>query len=146
MAKKRKKLVRRAKPRALHTYLEIDKTNLDAELLTQSQLYHQAGLQVVAKQRLFEEAEQHLSLVKNRLEGKKREELLEEQAKATVAEVDSRVKIDSRYRKANAAWREARLAVEEAKALRAAFEQRSHTLRELVQLYTAQYFQTNEGS
>lgn len=125
--------------------LRIDKNDLDTALMEQPDLFYRVSQQLALaisrrdqekldRDNMISETANHI-----RLKAEKRGEKVTEKGLAELVEIDEEVVAVKRdYIKANAV-------AEEWLALKEALSQRGHALRELVQLYNANYFTTASG-
>ncbi len=123
----------------LKSFLRIDKSSLDDELVQQPMLLwrvSEAYVQAAAQRDSLKEA---LGVVDAELDGVVRNQFRDE--KVTEALIKGQIQTNTKHKKAQEAYLKA---VQEAallSALKDAFSQRSYMLRDLVQLHVTGYFQ-----
>lgn len=125
----------------LHAQLAIDKSVLDDEVIRQPVLFYtvsEALTDVIAER---DAAKEELNSVDAELDGKWRAKFAKANTKVTDKVVLSAVQIDPLHEKAFTDWLQAKTRAEKLAALKEAFQQRSYMLRDLVSLYSANYYE-----
>lgn len=123
--------------------LQIDKLELDSELVSQPHIFFTAGelmTDLVAKR---DAAKEFLSQVDAELYFKEKERLVEEGEKFTEAAIKMAVEINARHIKATDDYLRAAQSAGKAQIMKESFSMRSYMLRELVQLHAANYYETS---
>lgn len=126
----------------LHSYLAVDRNSLDDAAEQQPMLYHQVAEAHVLAQAERDELKEEMARVDADVADRIRKELDEAQEKATVDRVREAVLLHKEHKQAYARYSEAIKREALIRALRDSFEQRSHSIHELVTLYGAGYFET----
>lgn len=122
------------------TSLEIDKYNLDEELIRQPQLFQDVGEELVQAVSLRDEASERLKVVDAELDREIREQMIADGEKLTEGRVSSRVSTHPLHAEAQGGLHELKEQAEILRVRKEAWSQRAYALRDLVQLYVAGYF------
>jgi len=125
----------------LKKYLSIDKKALDDEVSNQATLFFnvaEAAISATAKRDAWKE---ELSQAEAKLDLQFREEFEEAKTKYTESQIKSLITADPDRCKINEAYLKAKAECEGLNALKEAFHQRGYMLRDLCQLYIANYFE-----
>jgi hypothetical protein len=122
-------------------YLKIDKNHLDDELVQHSMLFFRVAESYVRAAAKRDELKEELSLIDAELDGKVRKQLEDE--KFTEAMVKSLVITHKDHISASESFQNAKTEADMLAALKESFQTRGYLLRDLCQLYTAQYFDSN---
>lgn len=131
---------------SLRERLKIDKHALDEELVEQPQLFYHAAQQYVLASSRRDAAYDEIKLTEAALNEEVRRELLKLNDKVTEAMVNSSVISHPMRVKAIEDHLAAKKEADEWSALKEAFGQRAYMLRDLVQLFVANYFATSSVS
>lgn len=118
------------------SYLRIDKSRLDDELVHQSELYYrvsEAHADAVGER---DTAKELMAAIDAELDA----EIRAGGDKLTEAQVKSKVQAHERHIEKAADWLEAKSRAEKLAALKEAFSQRGYLLRDLCQLYINNYY------
>lgn len=124
----------------LHKHLEIDKTALDDEVIRQPSLFYMVSEQLIEASAIRDAAKEALATVDAELDAKWRKKL-NTGAKATDKAVLSHVQTSQEHADAFDAYLVAKAEADKLLVLKESFQQRSYMLRDLVSLYTANYFE-----
>ena len=122
-------------------YLQIDKTELDEELIQQPTLFYKISheLEMILSQR--DKAKQHMDVIYAQLDGDYRAELEEEGEKYTEAVIKNSILIDKEHQASMDEYTKWKEKASVLGALKDAFSQRSYMLRDLVSLTVANYYE-----
>lgn len=126
----------------LQQHLEIDKTALDDEVMRQPSLFYKVSEALTDALAERDGALEELSYVDAEQALKGRKELSKAGAKVTDAMVKTYVQVSVEHDKAFNAWLQAKARADKLQALKEAFNQRSYMLRDLVTLYSANYYES----
>lgn len=124
----------------LHRQLEIDKTALDDEVIRQPSLFYMVSEQLIEASADRDAAKEELATVDAELDAKWRKKL-NTGTKVTDKTVQSHVQTDPKHADAFSAYLEAKAKADKLLVLKESFQQRSYMLRDLVSLYTANYYE-----
>lgn len=117
--------------------LKIDRFRLDDMLVEQPQVYWEVAnayaLAVSRRDELKERSVFVMATVSNRIR-------TESEKKPPEAAIAHMIELDEEYTAARGAYLKAKTTADELIALKGAYEQRAHMLRDLAQLYIAGYF------
>lgn len=119
--------------------LAIDKHALDEEIVRQPQLFSEISEQAVMSAAERDAAKENLKVVDAALWIDWRTKLKD--GKVTEKLLDHHVVTDPDHEKAFNTWLDAKTKADNAENLKDAFQQRSSMLRDLVSLYTSNYYQ-----
>lgn len=121
----------------LHKHLEIDKSALDDEVIRQPSLFYMVCEQLVEASADRDAAKEHLATVDAELDAHFRAL----PTKTTDKGVLSQVQTSKKHQDAFDDWLAAKTHADKLQVLKDSFQQRSYMLRDLVSLYTANYYQ-----
>lgn len=124
----------------LQQQLAIDKSVLDDEVIRQPVLFYTVSEMLTDALAEKDGAKEDLAATDAHLDSKWRKALKDE-AKVTDKMVASKVQTDPVHEKAFDAWLAAKLKADKLTALKEAFQSRSYMLRDLVSLYSANYYE-----
>lgn len=125
----------------LKANLAIDKMALDDEVIRQPSLFYEISEALTEAAAERDAAKEELATVDAEIDGRVRAKFAKGDMKATDKTVASHVLIDSAHEKAFTSWLTAKTKADKLEALKDAFKQRSYMLRDLVALYTANYYE-----
>ena len=123
--------------------LAIDKSVLDDEVIRQPMLFYAVSEQLTEALAERDAAKEWLATEDASLGVQWRAKLEKAKIRATEAIVTSHVQTDPRHTKAFDEWLEAKTKADRFLVLKDAFIQRSYMLRDLVALYSANYFEAS---
>lgn len=123
-------------------YLRIDKHSLDDELVSQSELLFKVAEAYLDAAATRDELKERLAVVDAQLDAQVRADLEKNDTKATEAMVKSLVTTHKRHEVASAAYLAARHEANLLQAMKESFKDRGFHVRDLVELYTSQYYDT----
>jgi len=124
----------------LEKLLGIDIDKLDDEIRQHPDVYYRvskAYSEAIAER---DRLKDYLNQVKSAVELRIREEMVAKNIRDTDSKVEASVAVDDSYIEAQEEFREAQHFASRLDNLKRALEQRSHMLRDLVQLYCANWF------
>lgn len=124
----------------LRVYLEIDKHGLDDEIVKQPSLLLQvaeAHAEAIAER---DSCKEELATVDAELDGQVRRKLEKVKEKVTEAAVKHGIQTSQKHGDAFDTYMTAKTKADKLLALKEAFQNRSYMLRDLVQLYVANYY------
>lgn len=127
----------------LQQQLAIDKSVLDDEVIRQPVLFYTISEQLTDAAAERDAAKENLASVDAKLDHKWRKDLAKVHTKVTDKMVATQVLIDRDHEKAFDDYLEAKTKADKLLALKEAFQQRSYMLRDLVSLYSANYYETS---
>jgi hypothetical protein len=117
-------------------YLRIDRNNLDKDVIQQPQLYWEVSRNLTEaldkKDQLKDLMERTFAKISNDIRG--------EEPKSTESKLKELTTIDPEYQTSRNDYLNAKAIADKWQALKDAFSQRSFMLKELVSLYSANYF------
>jgi uncharacterized membrane protein YheB (UPF0754 family) len=122
--------------------LEIDKNALDDEIIRQPQLYYEISEQLANAIAVRDSLKEETNTTDADLDGMWRKQLASLKGKVTEAMISNHILTSTQHETAFQAWLTAKTHADKLQALKEAFQQRSSMLRDLVSLYTANYYQT----
>jgi hypothetical protein len=122
-------------------YLEVDKGALDDEIVRQPSLFFEVSEAYAEAAATRDGFKDQLATVDAELDAKIRAELGD--AKVTESMVKGKVQTAPEHEKAFTDWLMSKERADQFGALKEAFQQRSYMLRDLVSLYTANYYEQN---
>ncbi len=125
----------------LKEQLAIDKSCLDDEVIRQPVLFYAVSEQLTQAIAERDGAKEDLAAVNASLYAKWRKKLEGVAKRVTDTMLESYVQTDPDHEKAFDAWLAAKTKADQLEALKAAFQQRSYMLRDLVTLYSANYYE-----
>jgi hypothetical protein len=125
----------------LQAQLAIDKSVLDDEVIRQPVLFYTIGEQVTDAIAERDAAKEELASVDADLDFKGRKKLANVHDKVTETMVKNFVQMHPDHENAFATWLTAKTKADRLLALKDAFQQRSYMLRDLVSLYSANYYE-----
>lgn len=125
----------------LQAQLAIDKSVLDDEVIRQPVLFYTVSEMLTDAIAERDGAKEDLGAIDADLDHKWRKHLAKGPVKVTEAVVAGHVATDPDHEKAFTAWLNAKTKADKLLALKEAFQQRSYMLRDLVSLYSANYYE-----
>jgi hypothetical protein len=126
----------------LQQQLEIDKTALDDEIIRQPVLFYTVSEQLTDTIAARDAAKEELAAVDAELDHKWRKQLSKSQSgRVTEGLITSHITTSAEHEKAFLAYLDAKTKADKLLALKEAFQQRSYMLRDLVSLYSANYYE-----
>lgn len=123
-------------------YLTIDKLALDDEVVRQPSLFYEVSEAYVEAVAVRDDCKEALASVDAELDSSVRKALGD--SKATEGNIKSQIQSHKKHKTAFDQYITAKEEADKLQALKEAFQQRSYMLRDLVSLYSANYFE--EGS
>lgn len=120
-------------------YLEIEKSTLDDEIVRQPSLFFEVSEAFALAAAERDVLKDSIATIDANLDAEVRASFGD--AKVTEAMVKSKVQANPEHEKAFTNWLTAKEQADLLGALKEAFQQRSYMLRDLVSLYTANYFE-----
>lgn len=126
----------------LQGQLSIDKLTLDDEVIRQPILFYEVSDQLTEAMAERDAAKEELAAVDAELGNKLRKKLSVGQTRVTEGLISSHVLTSPDHERAFNAYLEAKKRSDKLEALKDAFKQRSFMLRDLVSLYSANYYET----
>ena len=127
-------------PPDLHAQLEIDKSALDDEVIRQPSLFYMVSEQLVEANAERDAAKEDLATVDAELDARFRKDATSG-SRVTDKAIQSRVQTAPEHKKAFVSYLDAKAHAEKLLVLKESFQQRSYMLRDLVSLYTANYYE-----
>lgn len=127
----------------LKQHLAIDKSMLDDEVVRQPSLFYAVSEVLTDAIALRDGAKEELAAVDAKMDGIWRSKLSKIHDKVTEKMVQNWVQNSSEHEKAFDAYLEAKTHADKLLALKEAFQQRSYMLRDLVSLYSANYYEAS---
>jgi uncharacterized protein YecT (DUF1311 family) len=121
--------------------LKIDKSCLDDEVIRQPVLFYTVSEQLTEAVAERDAAKEEMNVVDAELNAHYRTKLAKTASRVTDNLVTSHVQTDKRHEKAFMVWIEAKTKADKLQALKEAFQQRSYMLRDLVSLYSTNYYE-----
>lgn len=125
----------------LQQQLAIDKSVLDDEVIRQPVLFYNISEQLTDAIAERDAAKEELNSTDAELDGTWRRKLNKADSKVTEKMVSNCVQTSVEHEKAFNAWLTAKTRADKLLALKEAFQQRSYMLRDLVSLYSANYYE-----
>jgi hypothetical protein len=126
----------------LHAQLAIDKSVLDDEVIRQPMLFYMVSELLTDALAERDAAKEELASVDADLDFTWRRKLSKDKAvKITESTIKSYVQTSADHEKAFATWLAAKTKADKLQGLKDAFQQRSYMLRDLVSLYSANYYE-----
>ena len=125
----------------LHKQLEIDKSALDDEVIRQPSLFYMVSEQLVEASAERDAAKEDLAMVDAELDAHWRTALNTGTARVTDKAIQSHIQTSQRHKDAFIAYLDAKAHADKLLVLKESFQQRSYMLRDLVSLYTANYYE-----
>lgn len=125
----------------LQAQLAIDKSALDDEVIRQPSLFYDISEQLTDASAERDAAKEDLATIDAELDNKGRKKLSTIHDKVTENMVKNFVQTSPEHEKAFDIFLAAKTKADKLSALKDAFQQRSYMLRDLVQLYSANYFE-----
>lgn len=125
----------------LQAQLAIDKSTLDDEVIRQPVLFYTISEALTDANAERDAAKEELATVDADLDGHWRKKLSKVQDKITEKMVQNCVQTSPEHEKAFDAYLAAKTKADKLSALKDAFQQRSYMLRDLVSLYSANYYE-----
>jgi len=122
--------------------LAIDKTVLDDEVIRQPVLFFEISEQVTIAIAERDAAKEELAYIDAELNAHYRTTLKGTVTRVTDNQILSHIQRDKDHIAAFDTWAAAKLKADKLLALKEAFQQRSYMLRDLVSLYSANYYET----
>ena len=123
-------------------YLEIDKSNLDEEIVHQPSLFSEVAEAHANAISVRDSLKEELATLDASLANELRKKIEKGGERATDARVQSATQQDKRHIKASNKYLEAKKEADILLALKESFQMRSYMIRDLAQLYSAQYFES----
>lgn len=127
----------------LQQQLAIDKLVLDDEVIRQPVLFYSISEMLVDALAERDGAKEDLAATDADLDGEWRKKLAKLYDKVTEQMVKNHVQTDIRHEQAFDSYLDAKTRADKLLALKEAFQQRSYMLRDLVSLYSANYYETS---
>lgn len=127
----------------LQAQLAIDKSVLDDEVIRQPSLFYAISEMMVTAIAERDAAKEELAVVDADVAFHWRKQLAKGAARVTDKVIESHVLTSDEHEKAFTAYLEAKTKAEKLTALKEAFQQRSYMLRDLVSLYSANYYEVS---
>lgn len=125
----------------LQSQLAIDKSVLDDEVIRQPVLFYSISEMLTDAIATRDGAKEDLAAIDADLDGTWRKKLSKGDSKVTEKMVANCVQTDQEHEKAFDVWLKAKTHADKLLALKEAFQQRSYMLRDLVSLYSANYYE-----
>lgn len=125
----------------LQAQLAIDKSTLDDEVIRQPVLFYTVSEMLVDALAERDAAKEELNSVDADLDGIWRRKLEKAKAKATESVVKNHVQLSAEHEKAFNVYLIAKTKADRLAALKDAYQARSYMLRDLVSLYSANYYE-----
>lgn len=125
----------------LQDQLAIDKSVLDDEVIRQPVLFYTIGEQLTDAAAERDAAKEELASVDADLDGVWRKKLAKTSTRVTETMVSNHVITSAEHETAFKAYLAAKTRADKLLALKEAFQQRSYMLRDLVALYSANYYE-----
>lgn len=125
----------------LQQQLAIDKATLDDEVIRQPVLFYNISEQLTDAIAERDAAKEELNSIDAELDGTWRRKLSKADSKVTEKMVANCVQTSAEHEKAFDMWLTAKTKADKLLALKEAFQQRSYMLRDLVSLYSANYYE-----
>lgn len=126
----------------LQAQLAIDKSVLDDEVIRQPMLFYSVSEALTTALAERDAAKEELAAVDAELDFQWRKKLSKNKAvRVTETMIKNYVQTSEGHEKAFNVWLEAKTKADRLEALKAAFQQRSYMLRDLVALYSANYYE-----
>jgi hypothetical protein len=125
----------------LQAQLAIDKSVLDDEVIRQPVLFYAISEQLTDAIAERDGAKENLAAIDAILDGEWRKKLAKLHSKVTEKMVENHVLTDRRHEKAFDIWLDSKTHADKLSALKDAFGQRSYMLRDLVSLYSTNYYE-----
>lgn len=125
----------------LQQQLAIDKSVLDDEVIRQPVLFYTISEQLTDASAERDAAKEALATIDAGLDNKWRKKLAATNAKVTETMVANHVLTDPEHEQGFVDYLEAKIKADKLLALKDAFQQRSYMLRDLVSLYSANYYE-----
>ena len=126
----------------LQQQLAIDKSVLDDEVVRQPMLFYMISELLTTALAERDALKEELQAIDADLDFKWRKRLAKDKAaKVTETLIKNHVQTSEDHEKAFAAWLDAKTKADRLQALKEAFHQRSYMLRDLVSLYSANYYE-----
>lgn len=125
----------------LQQQLAIDKSVLDDEVIRQPVLFYTVSEHLTDAIAERDAAKEDLNATDAELDAKWRRAAAKAGEKATETMIVRKVQTDPKHEKAFDAWLDAKTKADKLLALKEAFQQRSYMLRDLVSLYSANYYE-----
>jgi hypothetical protein len=126
-----------------HQYLAIDKTVLDDEIIRQPVLFYTISEKLTDAAAERDTAKEELAIVDAELDGEWRRELATKENKVTEKMVQNCIITSPQHTQAFEEYLIAKKKADKLLALKEAFQQRGYMLRDLVALYTANYYEAS---
>lgn len=130
-------------PTDFKQYLTIDKTNLDNELVQQSQLFFEVSEAFTEAVDQRDSLKEELAVVDAELDFEIRRDHEISGDRYSEASVKSGIKTHKKHMAAYDAYADAKKLADRLSALKESFIQRSHALKHLCELFVANYFESN---
>lgn len=121
-------------------YLLIDKYNLDSGLVEQASVYHKIGNGYADAMSYRDQARAELDQVKAECDKFIRADAVLANERITEAQVTAKILEETQYQTANNEYLEWKMVTEKWSVLRDSFNQRAYALRDLCQLWMANYY------
>jgi len=127
----------------LKQHLAIDKSILDDEVVRQPVLFYTISEVLTDAIALRDGAKEELAAVDAEMDSMWRKRLSKNDARVTEKMVQNCVQCSNEHEKAFNAYLEAKTNADKLLALKEAFQQRSYMLRDLVSLYSSNYYEAS---
>ncbi len=127
----------------LKLHLAIDKSMLDDEVVRQPVLFYNISEILTDAIAMRDGAKEELATVDAEMDNVWRNKLTKTHDKVTEKMVQNWVQSSSEHKRAFQAYLKAKTYADKLLALKEAFQQRSYMLRDLVSLYSANYYETS---
>lgn len=124
-------------------YLRIDKQALDDEIVQQPGLFYRVCEAYVEAAAERDAAKEHLAMVDAGLDGEARHRAEVDGEKITEGAIRGKVVLHKKHEAAFNAYVTAKTRADKLEAMKDSFKQRSFMLRDLAQLYVANYYESN---
>jgi|ERR1700722_328765 len=126
-----------------HADLAIDKSVLDDEVIRQPVLFYEVSEQLVTALAERDGAKEELATVDAKLSAHWRKQLSGGKDRVTDKRIDTYVQTSDEHEAAFNVYLAAKERADKLQVLKEAFQQRSYMLRDLVALYTANYYEAS---
>lgn len=126
--------------------LQIDEYALDDALVTQPDSFYRVSKQLALLISRRDAKKQELAEEEAKADAELRETAVKHKDKVTETEVKNMIRLDRDVQKVSTEFLDLNREVGELTALKEAYQQRSYVLKDLVQLYIANYYTNADGS
>lgn len=128
----------------LESGLQIDEHALDDALVTQPDFFYRVSKQLAMVVSKRDAAKQALAEEEARCDAQFRKDALDNKEKLTETEIKNMIRLDREVKALSTGMLKLNREVGELTALKEAFQQRSYVLKDLVNLYIANYYTSNQ--